>query len=48
MILADGNSRKAVGVQGKDAAAKHWVFPLFISVMTSGYQNLYADCKMYS
>ena len=48
MVLMDDNGREAIEVQGKDAAAKHWVFPLFISVMTSGYQNLYADCKMYS
>jgi hypothetical protein len=29
MVLMDDNGREAIEVQGKDAAAKHWVFPPF-------------------
>jgi hypothetical protein len=46
MVLMDDNGREAIEVQGKDAAAKHWVFPLFICLLTSGYQKSSSDGKM--
>lgn len=43
--LMDDNSCKTVGLQRKDVAAKHRVFPLFICLLTSGYQKRHGTCK---